>query len=329
LLLESEDHCGRCDHSCGGAGCAGGRCNPREEASVRGGCELNLLGALGDDVYYTACQTLLGAIGRTLPVADLSDERADAGFTDLTVSGVAGSRTDLYFKASTRLFHVGGDGVLQELARNLPGDYNTRFTGTDQLLAYPTPTQLILLDKTGAVRKPIDSASPADIVSSDNVLYWMEETWNPLAHGQDGPNPQTRIKKTSDGSNVAIVRDEAARLTALTAADDGLYYAKLGAGGGIYRLPPKADITTTSELIAPDDGLSEKVAIAIDQTHVYWMRPLGTNGDAEIVKRAKCGGATVTVLSPLPRLMLSPTGLAVANGRLYYADQPAVRSVAP
>jgi hypothetical protein len=329
-LLLSGDHCGRCDHGCGGESCQGGLCAQKTEATLAGGCEVILFGAVGDEVFYTGCSSFLGALGPrgARPVADLSGMRADSG-EELSAEGVFGSATELFFAAGGHLFHVNAEGVAQELANNLPGlGYDSMFAGTESILAYTTRAELVVLDKKGEVGKRFPSPASHHIASSRSAIYWMEEPWNALAGGSDQTSPKTRILKTT-GTDVAIVRDEAARLTGLVVADDGIYYARLGKpDGGIYRLPADATLASEPKLIAADDGLTARTVIAVDATHVYWLRPHDNTDDAEIVKRAKCGGATVTLIAPLPQAALYSTSLATLGDRVYFHDGPYVRSVA-
>ncbi len=327
-LLTSSSNCGRCGHSCGNASCDDGRCRPRRETSEQGGVAVDLLGAVGDEVYFYVGETLLRAIGPggLRDVVNFTAEVTDGGVAgyDWVGGGIAGSPSNLFVHTVRRLFHVEADGSTTLIAAELPPQERELrwFAGTDRSFAYTTRSELVLLASSGAVLARYPSPYSRDLAVSAGEFYWMEQPWSPLADGNSQLPTRTTIQKTIAGGT-ALVREEEARLTGLVAASDGLYYARLGQGGGIYRLPPDADLRSEPVLVAPDDALTERVAIAVDPTHVYWMRPNGPQ-HGEIVKRSKCGPATVTIVAHVEDAMLRSAGLAVLGDRLYYTTAHAV-----
>jgi hypothetical protein len=305
-------------------------CVETYEAEERGGAVVMFSGVIGAEAYYTVSPNLIRAVGAgpAHDVADLYAIANDAGVAGgaFELGGVAGSPSDLFIHTTSALVHRDGDGTLTVLATDLPpqNPESVGFAATADRLAYTNRDELVVLDRTGKVVRRFTSPNAHDLAASGDAFYWLEQPWNRLAGGGDAA-AGTKLWKTT-ALDLALVRSDTAHLVGLVSASDGLYYAKIGPGGGIYRLPPGADLSSEPVLVASDDGLGELTVVAVDETAVYWLRPR-ESGAFDLLKRSKCGGASVTI-ARVPYGYSDWSSLVALGKRVYFCEGPSVRSVA-
>jgi hypothetical protein len=339
-LLDAKLNCGQCGHSCGDDGkCSGGFCQARQEASVTGGNELVLVRELDGEVYYYEAEFFLWAIdgpAHTRKVGDWYDAWLTSGMSgDYYGGGIAGSGSDLYVHTQSFLYRVVDGGAPTQVGNKWPPIYNYDLRWFAQIgnrFAYTTHYELVVVDPLqGKVLLNAPSPQSRDLAASGGEFYWMEQPWNKRADGDPSAPAMTRIQRTSP-EGVALTYAENARLTGLVAASDGLYYARVGPGGGIYRLPPNAT-GEKPELVASDDALAERTVVAVDDAHIYWLRAArAANGvlstdHGEIVKRSKCGAPVVNVVAYVENALLDTSALIATRDRIYYDAQGIVWSV--
>jgi hypothetical protein len=326
-LFRSPEDCGRCGHSCGTDPCVDGRCVAKVESMEPD--NVDLLGAVGDDLFFATGYYRLSAVGAgggIQPVYDFTADAASPSFLDI-LGGVTGTPGLVYVRTRGFVFQLVGTTLVS--IASIPDNDVPEYVASTPSGVFVSSKNEILEVAVGADAAVVQTPAPNSIyvTAHANAVYWLEQPWNSQAGGDPdaGASLPTLLKRFVPGAATKLVHSDTAHLTGLVSLADGLYFMRLGAGGGVFFLPHDADLQAVPTLLASDDGLGERSTyIAIDDSHVYWSRPTDDDRYQEIWKRAKCGGASVRIAGNVFFLK----GLAVRGPRLYYGSGGELRSLA-
>lgn len=326
-LFSSQDDCGKCGHACGLEKCVDGRCVAKVEAMWPDG--IDLLGAVGDDLFFASGYYRLSAVGADggIRLVDDSTGTVDADQAVFHIlGGVTGTPGLVYVRTRGFVFQLIGT-TLVALSSIPDNDVPERVASTPSGVFVTSKSEIFEV-ALGADAAVAQTPAPKSIyvTAHGNAVYWLEQPWSSAAGGdpEAGASLPTLLKQFLPGSPTKLVHTETAHLTGLVSLSDGLYFMRLGVGGGVFRLPHDADLNALPALVASDEGLGERSPyIAGDDSYVYWSRPTDDDRFQEIWKRAKCGGASIRVGT-----VYYLRGLAVRGGRLFYGSAGELRSLA-
>lgn len=308
-LLTSREHCGRCGHSCGAQPCVLGVCAPEIVETMTG--PIVPVGARGAALIYIAFDairsytpgvgstSLVDTAGSQLYGATVDDALGLAYFQ--TYSDVF--RVPLALDAGARRIYGGQHGGVRALSSSGSvafglvdrfvamaadaGDPDAATTLVNEAVAdvAPTPSGIAVLTKgwTG-------SAPTSSVITS---MTWRGTSAQQVAAGE------SLVAIGADGSHVYALQ-------------------ATGPNAGVVRaaIPPTAAglAPFAAEPSFPSASLVQYGLLAVDQTHVYWSRPISAGSAyVDVLKKAKCGGAAVVIA----RDVYAPSGLVALGDSLY------------
>lgn len=97
-----------------------------------------------------------------------------------------------------------------------------------------------------------------------------------------------------DGNLEKVFLESQDKIGGLAIDGNDLYVMRAGAPGAIVHI----DLATGATQPFFEGNLDNtifSIALAVDATHVYWLRDPAQSGQLEIWKRARCGGAAVRI----------------------------------
>jgi hypothetical protein len=302
-LLTSKKHCGRCDHSCSGDECKGGYCEPLKIDSFT---VTSLLTVGGGAIYYLLSPSnvirrlVLGSAPTTVATF-----KFDAGGPDEVLVAAAIDGDTLWLRNRFKLFRtsITNGPMTPDLVGPLPYDTITSIVPFDGKLRITASSadgiggRVLVVDTAGAPPyAPNDLVNPslfAGAAARAGTSYvWLEQPW-----ASANPAPSRVRLRDSAGNNV-VVHTDVGDLGGLAIDGDQAFSLRRGDGGGVV----KVDLITQVPTVVASDAIANSYAnanVAVDATHVYWIRDLQNNTHAAILKRARCGGESIVIAPDL------------------------------
>lgn len=310
-LLSSREHCGRCDHSCGAKDCKDGVCDAEDVDSASQGPLVPVVARGGALYYYTydVLKRYTPGVGPSAVTTPLASQIYGATYDDALGEALLQTYSDLL---RVPLLDAGAPQVLYSTQHGsapvLAGAGVVTFSGIDRYVGIPT-------DGGGPdAAFSIVSSVPNAATTVPGGVAVLAGGWT----GGGGDAGSTVYSATWRGKSLQQIAT-GSNLFTLAADDTHVYTLQAtGDGRGVYRAP----LTPGSEGLtqfAVEPGFTGSTlfpmrALAVDATHVYWSRPAGGGSNyAEIVKKAKCGGAVAVIA----RGLYYPSGMVAMGDSLY------------
>jgi len=284
-LQSSDTHCGRCNHSCLGAGCAGGLCNIRDVGTpspftydarslfgFRDGLAL-----VGDGPALHRVDVSTGAVS---DIATFSTNLIGMQLNGDTILAVA-QNTGVYTVPWT------GGTFTPQLASTLP----VGVTSSDEriyFIDYNLAAVHLIANNAAAPwwTAPASVAIPA-LTSDPKNIYWLALP----KPGADASTSMPELRMSPSGAVAnPVIRAQPVGAPQGLRQNDGFLYWIDGAGKGVYRVEvegssPPTKIAQWSEPPATLRGM------AFDETNVYWaVATDGAVSTGNVYSAPKCGG---------------------------------------
>lgn len=322
-LLSDPKHCGRCDHSCGGETCTNGTCGERKEDDI-----FSVPYVVKDGVLYYARRP--AGLGHEVARIDPKGTKIVLGKLDVDsgdekeVLGLVASDA-LYVRTPTSLRKASlatpSDAVpafFADLTNEISIGVITLGPGGLIYAGAPNGSRIDAVFPDGGVSPFIAPAQhPGEMRMSGARHVWLTQ---PFLFFAGGPSivyvhengSSKKIYESSDYvGGLAVDGDEAFVMRAATPA------------GAIMRLALPS-LSTSPFLQDEFKNPFWQLVVAVDATHVYWLKSLdGLGLEAEIWKKARCGGAAVRIGRHPRANRLVPFG-----DRLYVGAEDGLWSIA-
>jgi hypothetical protein len=232
IALDSDrENCGACGHSCLGAECSAGVCQPQlfigNRSTFVNISEVYGLVVLGDTLYGTNWYVTGSGVVWRVPAKTGGDPQfiVPDGLADLSVSWLATDGTDLFYK----VFRYSGAGI-----------WRVHTDGTGNTHVVPRPENQF-----------DDGIEPVAVDAS--YFYWGMKFSSGL------------FRANKDGTNVIATRP-ASGISWLVPDHGEIFFAQRN-DRGVYRASP--DALDSAELVAPP-GTNAVTSLQVDATHVYY-----------------------------------------------------------
>ncbi|MCA9618587.1 MAG: hypothetical protein KC731_06190 [Myxococcales bacterium] len=265
-LQSDDDHCGRCDHSCAGAGCVGGRCRP--EVLVSG--ELGVQGiALSGEVLYW-CNFLDDELLRIdLSAPGASPELVASGFNGC--AGVAIADGQIYFAAyfDDQIRRVPLSGGPSEVVVTDPGAgphgisldaTHLYWTSFDQQVVKRAPRS----DPTLVEQLYATGSGATSVMANGPDLFWTTYEGGTVVHADGGGTVTQVAAGQPQAFYLAVEGDQVFWTTRDESAPGGSRVQHASVNGG--------EVTVLAE-----DQLGAS-GIALTPSHIYFA----TGSDGQI-----------------------------------------------
>jgi len=317
-LLNSTDHCGRCNHSCGAELCADGNCQARPEDT---GPAL-LLGWDATAIYYARGLFPPTDIVRLVPGGQepkVTLYTHTAPGDDGYVSAGAVSADKLWFRTRAGIHAIdkvaATDAASPPIA-TMPYDIGgtLAFYG-DRLLTQNNSTLNIdQVAPDGSVTPFISNAGYTYTTFGEpNRFVWVSQ---PFIANKAGPSGLHVF--AAGAARDLWTSDDA--LGGLAVSGNSAWVVRRGDAGEVRAI----DLVDGGGTTIHADSFHDRLGVAVDTTHVFWMRERDDLNGYEVWKQAHCGGEAVRIGSLGDVFAILPWN----DGRLYAFGQYGLVSIA-
>jgi hypothetical protein len=175
------------------------------------------------------------------------------------------------------------------------------------------------VNKSDGGRREIASADyPRFITTASGRVVWLDQPWSAVSDGRP-----SGVRAYVNGATTALY-DQGGDLAGFAENGGDVFVLRVaGDAGSLLRVGMDAAVEVLAN--EPSSNRPNYMDVAADAMHVYWLRQSTTEPDFyDVVKRARCGGATVTLMKGLYR----PVQVAVMGDRVFANAQLVLTSVA-
>lgn len=312
-LLVSRQHCGRCGRSCGEQTCVDGTCTPRPEAAADG-----ILTRDEAALYLNAGNVIVRfEVGKTTALGSIP------GPDDSTPVAASTDSAFLFVRSRYRLYKTEKLAPAPFLGITPYATFDPwggiAASGVELAVSSGSEGKIYAFDKNDGGRRTLveTTDTPRAIDVNGARMVWLEEPWLQQ-------RPAGGAVKVDRNGAVSTLFADAGQLTSMVVSESDVYVARVqDDAGSIMRVGLDASASVFSA--EPEANLVNLSFVAVDATHVYWTRVVETSVRYyyDVVKRARCGGATVRLMSRV----YFPQGLAVFGDRVYVSSNGQLLSV--
>ncbi len=322
-LQTSPDNCGACGHSCGGATCTGGKCDPIQltTANLPEGIAVD-----ATDVYYTlrAADMVMriGKDGTCKPASPCPQVIASGAAPEVRgPEAVISDGTNVYWTAAA----AGKIGWVPAAGGTVNGIGTNGITGNTEpgVLAIAggklwwtsgasSLNRLHRADLDGSnitVAATGSFAGRGGVTADANNVFWVNDQGSLYSTGFN----DAQCAETTSCKHVATAANAVG-----IAVDDTYVYWTSPTGGVVQRAPKTGG---SNSVIAKNQDMPQ--SIVVDGKYVYWGN-IGTGPVGASIRRAPiaggtCDGAACEVFEKVP----VPNALAIDADALYWVDKSA------
>jgi hypothetical protein len=325
-LLTSAEHCGRCSHSCGSDGtCKDGLCAPKREDTV-----ISVPHRVADGALYYARRPGLGAADEVVRIVPggtplvLGKLDPDAG-SDREIVSMAVASDGLYVRTKEslrRTSRTDASDAIPTLVATLSAEQTSFVTLAPDgrlIAAAASAKRYDAVTTTGEVSPFITGIDvPLEAAFAGDRFVWMSQ---PFHYFGGTGNSLLRIR---EGGTDRLLFDSAQNMGGLVIEGDQAFVIRNSSAGGSILAIDLKDGKQHSLFDGTLANAAFQLTLAVDATHVYWVKSVDPNGlQSELWKRARCGGAAVRIASH--PFMLTPK---LVGDHVYYGAGDGLWSVA-
>jgi hypothetical protein len=298
-LLTSAEHCGRCAHSCGAGGsCKDGLCEVKQEDPV-----FSVPGTIADGVLYYSHRPLFAAndVMRLAPgqapvllgTTD-GDGGAEREILSLAVAGDA-----LYVRTKQSLRRTSktqASNALPELVTTLSNEETATMTLAPDgklIVSAKSERRYDALTTTGQLTTLLPNVDfPLEAAFAKDRFVWMSQPFHYF--GGSGSS----VLRIREGGTDRVLLESAQPVGGLVIDGEQAFVIRNSSTGGSILAIDLKDGVQHSLFDGALTNVAYQLTLAVDATHVYWVKSLdGAGVNGEIWKRARCGGAAVRIAS--------------------------------
>ena len=303
---DNPNNCGSCGHSCLGGGCVAGQCQP---VVVDTGQAPTAVAVDSTNLYWAYSGTGFSATGSIWKVALSGGSPVELASKQLDPWAIAVDATNVYWADDLT---PGGNvstvpivgGQVSALASPDADCVTLTLTDTDVIWSQ-YPGGIFRMAKDGGGATLLYPSLASGLVSDNTNLYWTAES---------SPNGGIElITLGGDAGNTQLVGGQDLPL-GITLRAGVLYWTNLGLDAGSIAMMP-VDGGTPNTLAGAQQ---HPVAIATDDTYVYFCNIGSQTANDGSVSRVPLAGGQVTVLASNQG---SPTAIAVDAASIYWANK--------
>ena len=296
-------HCGKCNHSCDGAGCTGEKCQPLVMA--QGQSSPGEIAIDGTQIYWTNYGS-----GTVMRVSKDGKTTVTVGDNQASAWGVAVFGNNVYWAngASTGSAWKGSaDGSSAPVSLySSTGSMRGVAADADYLfIAHYQSNQVVRVDLADTSKKASYPAQkPNDLALDADAAYWSNEEGSLVKLSRtavSGTMPQELLGGLSRPRGVAVDENNVYVVAA----------GNVGASdGALYRVPKNGGAA-----VALASALRNPRELAIDKTHVYFT----SYGDGTVQRMSKdaIAGGTREVIATAQQF---PIGIAVDDRYIFWIN---------
>jgi hypothetical protein len=310
-VQSSTDHCGSCDHSCGGGACTKGSCEPQVVVSAQDGAFALALTPDGLGVFWARpnglfrCPVSGCAANKAFMVADVQNTLSRP-YTIVT------DNTNVYWLANSSTLHncpaAGCNYQVPSTSADITG-YQARELTQRGGYRYVVDKFSVLECLTSGCTPYMSSCVSGDslqsLALSESAAFWGETTdpWGLYGCSFSAGAKATRLTSVSGGQ---VVRVLGSMVYVMSATAQKIYACGTAGCGGL-----ESDIAT---------GLAGLTSMAVDASGVFF-----SVAGSDSAPTGSVLGCPLTGCTGAPRVLASsqarPTSVHVANGYVYWTNR--------